>query len=218
MLLVLAASTLPVCAYAGPITATEWRAAQRDEQTRLVVELSDTVSFSISGSAQPLRLTVQLPSVSAHLGDAPQAIGVIGSVKAEASGGGTALVIKLAEPALVAKAFVMTPSEGKPYRLVIDLAPCSRAQFAKAFVHEEKPEPVKVETVKAEAAKPEPVKPEPLKSDTPPVKQAAETVPAAMPVRIAPPPAIAPAAAPPPPPPEPMPPLSFPASPAPTPN
>ncbi len=213
MLLVLAASTLPVCAFAGSITATEWRAAQRDEQTRLVVELSDTVSFSISGSAQPLRLTVQLPSVSAHLGDAPQAIGVIGSVRAEASGGGTALVIKLAEPALVAKAFVMTPSEGKPYRLVIDLEPCSRAQFAKAFVHEEKPEPVKVETAKAEAAKPEPVK-----ADTPPVKQATESLPAAMPVRIAPPPAIAPQAAPPPPPPEPTPPLSFPASPPPAPN
>jgi N-acetylmuramoyl-L-alanine amidase len=200
MLLVVAASTLPFCAHAGSITATEWRAAKRDEQTRLVVELSDSVAFSISGAVQPLRLTVQLPSVSAHLGDAPPAIGVIATVKAEASETGTALVIKLAEPALVAKSFVMSPSEGKPYRLVIDLEPCSRAQFAQAFIHEEKPEPAR-----AEAVRTEPVKPEPAKVDVPPAKQAPEIVHASTPIRIAPPP----------PPPEPTPALSFPAAPAP---
>jgi N-acetylmuramoyl-L-alanine amidase len=205
VLLAVAASTLPFCARAGSITATEWRAAKRDEQTRLVVELSDSVAFSISGAAQPLRLTVQLPSVSAHLGDAPTAIGVIAAVKAEASETGTALVIRLAEPAVVAKSFVMSPSEGKPYRLVIDLEPCSRARFAQAFIHEERPEPVRAEAVKAEPPKSEPVKTEPAKADAPPVKQAPEIVHASLPIRIAPPP----------PPPEQSPALSFPASPAP---
>jgi len=219
-LLLVTASALPYSAKAGSVSATEWRAAKRDDETRLVVELSDSVPFMITGSLQPMRLTVQLSGVASHLGDPPAAIGAIASVRAESSGSGTALVIKLNEPADVVKSFIMTPSEGKPYRLVIDLEPCSRAQFAKAFIHEDKPEPAKVETAKVETARPEPAKaepavPEPAKpeavaapvmTDKPPTRSGAA------PIRIAPPaPKEAIAAPPPPAAPDAPPALSFPA-------
>jgi N-acetylmuramoyl-L-alanine amidase len=168
-------SFLPAQVSAAEIDATDWRAADRDDGTRLVVELSDQVHFALSGEAEPLRLLVDLPGVTPKLPGKLAAVGLIRGVEIERKGDRTRLAVSLSRPVKIAQSFMLEPSEGKPYRLVIDLAPASRAAFVDALVPkppERKPEPKL-------AAKPveTPPAPRPITASPPPIAASAEPPP-----------------------------------------
>jgi N-acetylmuramoyl-L-alanine amidase len=112
--------------------ATEVRLGGDDSQTRLVIDLSQKIDIRAFTLANPYRVVVDMPQVAFQF---PPRTGDTGRglVKAFRYGlvmqGGSRLVIDLARPARIDKAFVLDPVNDQPARLVIDLAASDRETF-----------------------------------------------------------------------------------------
>jgi N-acetylmuramoyl-L-alanine amidase len=112
--------------------ATEVRLGGDDSQTRLVIDLSQKIDIRAFKLANPYRVVVDMPQVAFQF---PPRTGDTGRglVKAFRYGlvmqGGSRLVIDLARPARIDKAFVLDPVNDQPARLVIDLAASDRETF-----------------------------------------------------------------------------------------
>src|SRR3954469_25623773 len=112
--------------------ATESRLAGDENQTRFILDLSRKIDLHAFTLADPYRVVVDLPQVifqlPARSGEAGR-----GLVKAYRFGlvmpGGSRLVLDLARPARIDKAFVIDPHDGQPARLVLDLAAVDRDTF-----------------------------------------------------------------------------------------
>ena len=102
--------------------------------TRLVLELSDGVDFSLFRLADPYRMVVDLPELDWAIGNnAPAAAGLVRAVRFGLFQTGTArIVIDLAGPSGIKKAFVLPATGGTPNRFVIDLEPIERTKFLAA--------------------------------------------------------------------------------------
>ncbi len=106
------------------------RLGQNGPHTRLVIELSEAVDYDLFFLNDPKRTVIDLPSI-----DWPQdrPIAVKGAVAGlrfgEFKETVSRVVLDLARPVRVAKAFTLPPTAGFPHRLVIDLAPTSEADF-----------------------------------------------------------------------------------------
>jgi len=131
-----AAACPAVRAADGPYpVATAYRLGGDAKQTRFVVDLSRKVDLRAFTLPDPYRAVIDLPQVTFQL---PPKAGETGRglVKAFRYGlvmqGGSRIVLDLAGPARVQKAFVLDPAEGQPARLVLDLAPVDRATFLRA--------------------------------------------------------------------------------------
>ena len=102
------------------------------ENTRLVLELDKPVSFNVFTLANPNRIIVDMPEVNFQM---PAGTGVrgYGLVKAFRYGlfsaGKSRMVIDVAGPVKVAKSFILPAGDGKPVRLVLDLALTSQKAF-----------------------------------------------------------------------------------------
>jgi N-acetylmuramoyl-L-alanine amidase len=130
---------LPIGAAAAatdpPPTATDARLAGDDKQTRLVIDLSHKIDMRAFTLADPYRVVIDIPQVNFQL---PPKTGEHGRgvVKAFRYGlvmpGGSRIVIDLAGPVRVTRAFVLDPVEGQPARMVVDLAPVDRDAFLRA--------------------------------------------------------------------------------------
>jgi N-acetylmuramoyl-L-alanine amidase len=137
--------------------ATDVRVGGDDAQTRFVMDLSRKVDLRAFTLADPYRVIVDLPQVTFQLpakaGDSGR-----GLIKAFRFGlmmpGGSRVVIDLAKPARIDKAFVVDAAAGAPARLVLDLAPTDRDSFLRKVV---------ADTKQAEAEQP---KPEPPAADS----------------------------------------------------
>lgn len=110
---------------ASPARLSDVRLGEHPDHTRLVLELSDQVDYRIDRSGDSNQLAVNFPALddtrSARASDR-ETVGIIAGVALDVSGAnGTRLVIDLSEPAMVKTAFFMPPTEGKPYRFVLDL-------------------------------------------------------------------------------------------------
>src|SRR6266851_5115528 len=131
--------------------ASDVRLAGDDSQTRVVVDLSEKVDIRAFTLANPYRVVIDMPQVTfqfpARTADAGR-----GLIKAFRFGlvmqGGSRIVIDLARPALIDKAFVMEAANDQPARLVIDLAATDREAFMRTVA----PENRAPETRKAERA------------------------------------------------------------------
>src|SRR6516162_679541 len=104
--------------------ASEVRLAGDDTQTRMVVDFSQKVDIRAFALADPYRVVIDMPQVMFHFG--PKAGETRrGMIKAFRFGlvmpGGSRMVIDLARPARVDKAFVLDPANEQPARLVLDL-------------------------------------------------------------------------------------------------
>ena len=101
------------------------------ERTRVVLDLSQNVDFSVFLLDKPRRVVVDLPTLKWP----SKTLSVDGLVDNVRFGQFTAaqsrLVIDVAKPIRIAKSFVLKPSSGLPHRLVIDLVPTTAAAFAK---------------------------------------------------------------------------------------
>lgn len=117
---------------AGAVVATASRLAGDDQRTRLVVDLSDRVEFSVFTLAEPERVVVDLPKVHFQMSPAEGQTGK-GLVSAYRYGlfaaGKSRIVIDVPGPVKVDKAFILDPEDGQPARLVIDMVATDRDSF-----------------------------------------------------------------------------------------
>ncbi len=121
----------------GPVPAAalevnDLRIGVREDSTRFVIEVSDKVEPRIFGLPDPFRVVIDLPEVEFALPtDRLNAHG--GMVERLRYGlfrpGTSRFVIDLKEPAKILRSFTLEPVDGKPWRVVIDLAPTDRAGF-----------------------------------------------------------------------------------------
>jgi N-acetylmuramoyl-L-alanine amidase len=122
--------------------ASEVRLAGDDTQTRLVLDLSQKVDVRAFTLANPYRVVMDMPQVSFRL---PPRTGEAGRglIKAFRFGlvmqGGSRIVIDLARPARVDKAFVVEAANDQPARLVVELAAVDREAFLRTIAAEGRP-------------------------------------------------------------------------------
>ena len=125
-------------------SVTEVRAGLHATHTRLVLELSGEVAYSIH-VLDPTRLVIDFPDLDVRLAPdrlSKQAIGVIGALHHEASASGASrLVVDLARPAKVKHAYLMAPVGSKPYRFVLDLEETDAVGYADTVRASERTEP-----------------------------------------------------------------------------
>ena len=112
--------------------ATEVRLGGDDASTRFVMDLSRKIDVRAFTLADPYRVVLDIPQVTFQL---PPKAGESGRglVKAFRFGlmmpGGSRMVLDLAKPARIEKAFVVDATVDAPARLVLDLAPTDRESF-----------------------------------------------------------------------------------------
>lgn len=122
--------------------ANDARVAGDRERTRFIADLSKKVDVHVFALGNPYRVIVDAPDVSFQM---PDGIGKEkrGLVTAYRYGlfapGKARIVIDIAGPFLVDKAFVLEPRDDQPARLVIDLVPTDEKTF-QAKLKETKPQ------------------------------------------------------------------------------
>ena len=122
--------------------ASEVRLGGDDSQTRMVIDLSQKVDVRAFTLANPYRVVMDMPQVTFRL---PPRTGETGRglIKAFRFGlvmqGGSRIVIDLARPARVDKAFVIDAANDQPARLVVDLAASDREAFLRSVAVEGRP-------------------------------------------------------------------------------
>ncbi|MCB2101243.1 MAG: N-acetylmuramoyl-L-alanine amidase [Rhodobacterales bacterium] len=118
---------------------TDIRVARHDGgATRVVLDVSTAVDFSVFSLADPYRVVVDLPEVGWRLParPLPGATGLFARVRYGLFKPGTSrVVLDLSGPGAVAGSFIMRPSltagPGARHRLVVDLVPTGHAAFMK---------------------------------------------------------------------------------------
>ena len=154
---------------AAPVTAdsfavaTDARLGGDDAQTRFVMDLTRKVDVHVFTLADPYRVVVDIPQVTFRL---PPKAGETGRgmIKAFRFGlvmpGGSRIVLDLAKPARVDKAFVVDQAEGAPARLVLDLVATDRENFLRKvaldqrFAHAQTPPPLREQQSSSGDARP----------------------------------------------------------------
>ena len=121
--------------------ATEVRVGGDDAQTRFIMDVSRKIDLRAFILADPYRVVVDIPQVTFQL---PAKAGESGRglIKAFRFGlmmpGGSRLVLDLAKPARIDKAFVIDAAAGAPARLVLDLAATDRDSFLRKIAADAK--------------------------------------------------------------------------------
>jgi N-acetylmuramoyl-L-alanine amidase len=120
-------------------TASEVRLGGDDNQTRMIMDLSHKMEVRAFTLAHPYRVVIDMPQVTFQL---PAGAGETGRglIKAYRFGlvmqGGSRMVIDLARPARVDKAFVLDAANDQPARLVLDLSGTDRESFLRTVALE----------------------------------------------------------------------------------
>ncbi|HZD26879.1 MAG TPA: N-acetylmuramoyl-L-alanine amidase [Alphaproteobacteria bacterium] len=119
---------------AAPV-AENVRLGVHGERTRLVVDLSERVDFSVFTLADPYRVVIDLPQIDWQVpNDAmSRAGGLIDSLRfGHFRPGKSRVVIDLSGPARVSDCFLLPPTGIDHFRLVMDLEPATRSAFLAA--------------------------------------------------------------------------------------
>jgi N-acetylmuramoyl-L-alanine amidase len=119
--------------------ASAVRVGGDESQTRLVVDFTQKVDVSAFTLANPYRVVIDMPQVAFQF---PARTGENGRglIKAFRFGlvmqGGSRMVIDLAKPARIERAFVLESNNDQPARLIVDLAAVDREAFLRAIALE----------------------------------------------------------------------------------
>jgi N-acetylmuramoyl-L-alanine amidase len=122
--------------------ASDVRLGGDETQTRMVVDLSRKIDLRTFTLANPFRVVIDMPQVTFQI---PAKTGEKGRglVKAFRYGlvmqGGSRIVIDLARPARVERAFVVDAANDQPARLVLDLASTDREAFMRTVALNNRP-------------------------------------------------------------------------------
>jgi N-acetylmuramoyl-L-alanine amidase len=134
-LLILACLSLAGLADAGPAAAapevTAARIGETPERTRFVMEMNEELPYRVFTLADPFRVVIDLPEVAWRIsGEEPRPTGLITGLRFGLYAPGTSrVVLDMSRPVLLQKVFVIPPSDGKPWRLVVDVEAASREQY-----------------------------------------------------------------------------------------
>lgn len=111
------------------------RIGDYDTKTRVVLDLSTKVGFSIFSLADPYRVVVNLPEIDWRLN--PDAVRPGKRITGFRFGlfrpGQSRIVIDVARPVIVQSSFILPPNSQFGHRLVIDLADTTRTAFFQAL-------------------------------------------------------------------------------------
>ena len=123
-------------AAADALAIRDIRIGIHDGATRFVVELSASAEPRIFGLPEPYRVVLDLPE--AGFEQVPERAtaggGVIERLRFGLFRPGTSrIVLDLREPAKVVRQFLLRPSNGKPWRLIVDLAATGHGDFVAAM-------------------------------------------------------------------------------------
>jgi N-acetylmuramoyl-L-alanine amidase len=122
-----------------PPVASDVRVGGDDAQTRLVVDLNQKIDVRAFTLANPYRVVLDMPQVNFQF---PPKAGETGRglIKGFRFGlvmqGGSRIVVELARPARVDKAYVIDAANDHPARLVLDLASTDREAFMRMIALE----------------------------------------------------------------------------------
>ncbi|MBO6784330.1 MAG: N-acetylmuramoyl-L-alanine amidase [Alphaproteobacteria bacterium] len=123
-------------AVAAGLDVQDIRIGVHEGSTRFVVELSDEVEPRVFGLPDPFRVVIDLPEVNFTLAEERigDGAGLIEKLRYGLYRPGTSrFVLDLTTPSKVSKQFLLKPDGGRPWRLVIDLVPTTRADFVAAM-------------------------------------------------------------------------------------
>ncbi len=114
------------------VSVLDARLGLHPDKTRLVLELSDSVPFTVSVHGSPYRVVVDLPDVNWPGGNAVMAgKGLVARYRFEGrDGGASRLVVETDGPVRVVESFLIPPRDGFKPRFVLDIARTTPAQFA----------------------------------------------------------------------------------------
>jgi N-acetylmuramoyl-L-alanine amidase len=116
--------------------ATDVRLGGDESQTRFVMDLTRKIDLHAFTLADPYRVVVDMPEVTFQLPPKTGASGR-GLIKAFRFGlvmqGGSRLVLDIAKPVRIDKAFVVDAADGTPARLVLDLVATDRQSFLRTI-------------------------------------------------------------------------------------
>lgn len=133
VMLAIAMLGVSVPSFASDPAVKDVRVGVHPEKTRFVIELDRSVPYQIFTLSDPYRVVIDLPAFNWEAGSPPQNMST-GFVTGYRYGlfrpGVSRVVVDLSVPVKVAKHFVLPPSEGAGYRLVIDLSNVEAQQFA----------------------------------------------------------------------------------------
>lgn len=132
-LILLAAIALASVARAEP-AVTSVRIGNYPDKTRFVLDMTEPVKFSVFSVADPYRIVIDLPEVDWRIDPRkPVRSRLITGFRYGLFKPGTSrVVLDVARPVAVARKFLLPPSRRRGNRLVIDLAPTTRAAFMKS--------------------------------------------------------------------------------------
>ena len=134
---------IAVKAASNPAVANDARVAGDRERTRFIADLSKKVDVHVFALGNPYRVIVDAPDVNFQM---PDGIGKEkrGLVTAYRYGlfapGKARIVIDVAGPFLIDKAFVLEPRDDQPARLVVDLVPTDEKTFLAKLKETKSPE------------------------------------------------------------------------------
>lgn len=120
---------------AGELVVTDVRVAATGAQTRIVVNISDSVQVEHFTLADPYRLVINLPDTTWKLPPSWKSVkgGVVKSFRFGRLGPGRSrLIFDLTGPAVLTDNLILPPEGQRRYRLVLDLAPAQEAAFRKS--------------------------------------------------------------------------------------
>jgi len=123
---------MPGLAGADDLKVQDIRIGVHADSTRFVVELNNNVEPRIFGLPDPFRVVIDLPEVDFDLPEERigDGAGLISKLRYGLFRPGTSrFVLDLDTPSKVTRHFVLKPDGGKPWRLVLDIAPTTRADF-----------------------------------------------------------------------------------------
>ena len=118
-------------AFAQP-KVTGVRIGAHPDKTRFVMDLTEAPAYRVFALPDPFRIVLDLPELDWQLPDDAWRKGG-GMVKALRFGlfapGTSRVVLDVEGPVRIKSVFTIGPTGGRPYRLVVDLAPVSREAF-----------------------------------------------------------------------------------------
>jgi N-acetylmuramoyl-L-alanine amidase len=116
----------------APAVANDARVAGDRERTRFIADLSRKVDVHVFALGNPYRVIVDAPDVNFQMPDGigKQKRGLVTAYRYGLFAPGKArIVIDVAGPFLIDKAFVLEPRDDQPARLVVDLVPTDEKTF-----------------------------------------------------------------------------------------
>ncbi len=113
----------------GVPAATRLGVVERADGLRLAIDVTPAPAFTLYTLTDPDRLVIDFPALDWQIGDVPQLPGIKSVRQGVVRSDRARLVLELAEPLGVVRAFTEPGRAAGPARLLVDLAPVSRAAF-----------------------------------------------------------------------------------------